>query len=237
MWRDTLSEKFCRDPVGRMRGEKFSTQAKIWQDSSSVIVLEPQSIRWREFDDVVKAAEAVVSLTQGKAPENALGKQAKVLPLAKVQSIEWVSTACTLLVKFAWWRDPWRIKFNNPDLGSAVAETIGERVGDGTEPETKRLGPNDLQMDPRVGLPVLGIVIGLIAFVGGAVEGPAEAPLVGPVARIAWLADLGAALGINAVMLIGSLVVLIGMIALVYWFLTRPTKLVYRRSAAPHTKS
>jgi uncharacterized membrane protein HdeD (DUF308 family) len=92
-------------------------------------------------------------------------------------------------------------------------------------------------MDPRVALPVLIIVIGLIAFVGGAVEGPAEAPLVGPISRIALLGDLGAALGVNAVMMIGSLVVLLGVVALVYWFVKRPSKLVYKRDSAQPDKA
>jgi hypothetical protein len=212
-----------------MSSSTTSRQVAIWQDAASVIVLDVDSLHWRDFGDVVAAAEATVQFTSGATVGQALGRARKQLQVDRLSKIEWVPAASTLIVRYAWWRDPWWIKFVADSTGEAIFEKVGRRLSPSTGPMSKRVGANDLAMDPKLALLVMLVVVGIIVFVGGALEGPAQAPVVGPLAKFASLAEIGARLGPNVAMLLGGLVVLGGIAALVHWSLRRPTKLVYQR--------
>ena len=208
--------------------EQFKS-VSVWIDGPNVVALLESEVFTKDFATDEAARQASVRLAHGENPRITLGRTAKRLPLDRIQSVEWVPTVGMLLVKWAWWRDPWRVPFSNAKIGEEVFSTLGQRIHPEAIPVEVPVGANDLQMDPKVGLPALLTVIGLIALIGGAIEGPAQAAVFGPAARFAVLAEIGGEIGPWAAMGVGILALLIGVAALIYWYRNRPRKLVIRR--------
>ena len=84
-------------------------------------------------------------------------------------------------------------------------------------------------MDPRLGLGVLLAFMGLVALVGGAVEGVGNAPLQGQARKFRVFAEVGEAIGLAGVFAVGGLALAAGVGGLAWWWTRRPTKWVVRR--------
>jgi hypothetical protein len=191
---------------------------KVWHAHPWVVALDGDTLYRGKFMN--SGEEAAGKVRAGASPKDVFGWTGQSLPLANVRSVEWVPAAGTLLVKRHWLRDPWRLTF--PGAEKAF-RTLADLMPDPTESRS-RVGPHDLQMDPRLGIGVFVALIGLIALIGGALEGVGPAPVRGKV-----FAQIGAEIGPGPALVIGALAFLAGIGGLVWWYVKRPSKVVVRR--------
>lgn len=157
-----------------------------------------------------------------------LGRFGQELPLSEVRAVEWVPDARTVLVRRGWWRDPWRLTFGEQAAGEQFFHKLVARfprVGPALE---RRVGPNDVSLDPRLIIGSILAVLGLIGLFGGAVEGVGQEPLQGPARRFILFARPGEAIGLAGVLAIGAVVLAAGVFGLGWWYHRRPSKLVVR---------
>jgi hypothetical protein len=195
-----------------------SPAKQVWHAHPWVVALDGDMLHRRKY--MSGGEEAVEKIRAVSSPKDVFGWTGQVLPLATVRSVEWVPAAGTLLVKRHWLRDPWRLTF--PGAETAF-RTLAALIPDATESRA-RVGPNDLPMDPRLGLGVFVAFMGLVALIGGALEGVGPAPVRGRV-----FAQLGAEIGLGPALAIGALAFLAGIGGLVWWYVQRPTKVVMKR--------
>lgn len=208
--------------------EPASSECRTWDAFPWLVALSEKTLFRARFVDPAEVALANARLLTGETPKEVLGWAAQRLPLTSVRSVEWVPQVQTLLVRRGWWRDPWRLPFAEADEGEKAFRYLANLLPGPNEPVEARVGPNDLPMDPRLGVGVLLAFLGLIALVGGAVEGVGQAPLMGPARRFVVFAELGETLGLGVVVGIGAVALAAGLGGLVWWVRSRPTKWVVR---------
>lgn len=192
---------------------------QVWHAHPWVVALADDTLYRGKYLNPADGEAAAAKIRAGAAPKDVLGWTASRLPVANVRSVEWVPAVCTLLVKRSWLRDPWRLAFPG---GEKVFRTLAALLPGPVESEG-RVGPNDLQMDPRLGLGVLVGFMGLVALIGGALEGVGPAPVRGKV-----FAQVGAEIGLVPALVVGAVALLAGVGGLVWWHVNRPTKVVVR---------
>ena len=192
--------------------------AQVWHAHPWVVALEGDTLYRGKY--MTGGEAAVEKLRAGASPGDVFGWTGSKLPVANIRSVEWVPTAGTLLVKRHWLRDPWRLTL--PE-GAKAFRTLAALIPDATETQA-RVGPNDLPMDPRFGLGIFVAFVGLIALIGGALEGVGPAPVRGKV-----FAQIGAEIGPVPALAIGAVALLAGAGGLVWWYAKRPNKVVVRR--------
>ena len=193
------------------------TAKKVWHAHPWVVTLDGDTLYRGKFMNGGEAAAE--RIRAGDSPKDVFGWSGQKLPLAAVRSVEWVPAAGTLLVKRHWLRDPWRLAFPGAEKAFRI---LAARIPTATESRS-RVGPNDLPMDPRLGLGVLVAFMGLVALIGGALEGVGPAPMRGRV-----FAQIGAEIGLGPALAIGALAFLAGIGGLVWWYVKRPDKVVVR---------
>jgi hypothetical protein len=148
-----------------------------------------------------------------------------VIPLARVRSIEWVPDVLTLLVRRAWYRDPWRLVVEDAEQGERCFHAVAEALPNASEPVESRVGPNDLALDPGMLFGMFLVFCVMLALIGGALEGMGQAP----VSAFEWLFRLvGKGVGVTAVCTLAALILAVGVFALVRWYQRRPRKIVVR---------
>jgi hypothetical protein len=195
-----------------------SIAKQVWHAPPWVVALDGATLfRGKYLSGGEEVAEKVRA---GASPKDVFGWSGQKLPLANVRSVEWVPAAGTLLVKRHWLRDPWRLTF--PGAETAFRTLAGLMPDAPVTPG--KVGPNDLPMDARLGLGVLVAVVGLVALIGGALEGVGPAPVRGKV-----FAQIGAEIGPVPALAVGALALLAGIGGLAWWFVRRPSKVVVRR--------
>jgi hypothetical protein len=193
----------------------------VWRSHPWVVALSGGVLYRGKYMDPALAEAAAARVEAGESPADVFGWAGGKLPADSIRSVEWVPAANTVLVRRGWWRDPWRL---SPPEGETAFQAIAALQPFAVESRS-RVGPGDLEMDPALALGVLLAFFGLIALVGGALEGVGAAPV--PVA--AWVvAELGQKLGLTAVLALGMIAFLGGTAALVRWYVRRPSKVVVR---------
>lgn len=197
----------------------------VYETFSWVVAISDSVFLRQQYLDG-SGSRAVQRILDGEPAEAVLGWSAQKLPLARVRSVKWVPAAKTVLIRGPWWRDPWRLKFAGDRLPEQLYHTIAELLPQAREPQEARVGPHDLDLDPRIAIGVFLAVGGLFAMISGALEGLGQAP----VSIFEWLfLILGRTLGLTAVILVGVIAGIGGVMALIHWASRRPAKFVIRR--------
>ena len=199
----------------------MADESNVWRSHPWVVTLCEDTLSRGKFLDERAAELAVERLEKGDNPRDVFGWSRSELSPSVIRSVEWVPSRDTVLVKRGWWRDPWRLPL--PD-SEAVFRRWAELIPNGTEREA-RLGPNDLAMDPRVAGGVIIALFGLIALIGGALEGAGPAPVRGR-----FIAVIGEEIGAIPAMIIGVVSLALGVGALIWWYVRRPLKRVVSRT-------
>lgn len=200
----------------------------VWEAQSWILVAQEDRLYRQQYPDPGARREAARRLAKGESPRSVFGWTGHELPIHRVRSVEWVPDVDTLLVRRGWWRDPWRIAFADSDTGKQVFQTLGALLPGASPPLKARVGPNDLPMDPRLGIGVFLAFMGLVGLLGGAVEGVGQAPMLGPERRFRIFAEVGETIGLAGVLGIAAVAFVAGVLGLVWWYRHRPTKFVVR---------
>lgn len=183
---------------------------------------------WQATPWVVGVRDGRVYSLQHTDPTAVFGRSSQQLPLSAVRAVEWVPAVRTVLVRRHWLRDPWRLTVTDADAGEQLFRGLAATLPGAGEPVPGRVGPQDLAMDPKLGLGVLLAFMGLVSLVLGAIEGVGNAPVQGQARRFLIFAELGETIGLAGVLAIGSAALVGGVVALVLWYRRRPTKWVVR---------
>lgn len=199
----------------------MSNNILVWRSHPFVVAVQDDTLYRGKFMDENQAKQAVEKLESGESPKEVFGWTRGELKLAAVRSIEWVPDVSTLLIKRHWLRDPWRLPM--PEAETAYRSLV--KLLPNARETQARLGPNDLAMDPRVAGGVVFAIAGLIALIGGAMEGAGPAPVKGK-----FIAVIGEQIGVIPAISIGILAVLAGIGSLIWWYVNRPVKHVVRRA-------
>ncbi len=214
--------------MSRYEGRSGPIRNRVWEAPPWVVVVADDGLHRRSFNDPLQRRQAIQRLEAGEAPRDVFGWTGGSLPVGKVRSVAWVPDARTALVRRGMLHDPWRLTFEDPDDGELLFRTVAALLpGDGKSTE-ERVGPHDLAMDPRLAIGAVTAIGGFISLVGGAIEGVGQAQILGPAQRFRLFAELGQAIGIVPVIVIGALAFASGVFGLVWWHRHRPRKLVVR---------
>lgn len=210
------------------RGENSALPQQIWEAAPWLVVatedfLYCQQIGIRPFCD-----QARQRLEAGETLRAVLGSNAQKLAITKVKAVAWVPAVHTVLVRQHWLFDPWRLTITDAEAGERLFRGLAALIPNAGEPIQERVGPHDLALDPKLILGVILAIGGLIALVGGALEGVGQAPLMGPAARFRFLAEFGETLGVAGVLAIGASILAAGVFGLIQWYRLRPYKWIVR---------
>jgi hypothetical protein len=206
---------------------------RLWEAAPWLVVAQDGRLYSRQFPGVDDRRQALRRLAGQESPRAVLGGDSQQLPISRVRAVEWVPQAKTVLVRRHWLRDPWRLVVAEEAAGERLFRGVAALLPGAGSPEAGRVGPQDLAMDPRLGLGVLLAFMGLIALFGGAIEGAGQAPLLGPTRRFVVFAELGETVGLAGVLAIGVIALAAGVFGLVHWYRNRPAKYVVRASRGP----
>ena len=198
---------------------------RVWVAESWLITVDGDAVYRQEILDEQARQETLHKISNEESLQNLFGKSVQRLDCHRISSVAWIPAAQTLLIRYNWLRDPWRLRLDEMSAGEQLFQAIGEKLPGRSEAIQTRTGPQDLAMDPQLGLGVMLVVFAMMAMIGGALEGAGNAPM--PVFE--WLFRwVGRAAGLVAVGIIGAIVLVSGVAALIVWFRNRPLKVVIR---------
>ena len=196
---------------------------RIFEIDPWVVAIQGDCLYRRTLPEPRARQLVIGKLRAGESPKELFGWSGERLPLRAVRSVAWVPDARTVLIRRLWLRDPWRLVFADCHAGETFFRTMAKLFPRSGEPVEARVGPHDLPLDPRIALGVMFTICGLLALVGGALEGIGQAPVV---AFEFVFRHLGKALGLTAVLIIGGLALAVGIGGLIGWYRQRPMKVV-----------
>ncbi len=197
----------------------------VWVAETWLITVDGDAVYRHQILDEQASQETMRKLATGESLQNLFGKSAQRLDCHRISSVVWIPAAQSLLIRYNWLRDPWRLRFDDTLAGEQLFQAIGDKLPGRSEVIQTHTGPQDLEMDPQLGLGVMLVVFAMIAMIGGALEGAGNAPM--PVFE--WLFRwLGRAAGLVVVGVIGVMLLISGVVALIVWFRNRPLKVVIR---------
>lgn len=165
-------------------------------------------------------------LAAGESPREILGWTSQRVSIEAIRSVEVVPELAIVLVRHVWWRDPWRLKCFDQGQAERLFQELLARLPATEEPRRARISPQDLPMDPRLGLGVFVAFVGLLTILLGAIEGAGNAPIMGPARRFQLFAELGETIGVVPALVLGAVALGVGIGALEWWRRHRPDKIV-----------
>lgn len=188
-----------------------------------MIVMREGVLFRHQFPDLNQGRQALHELNAGTPPAAVCGRSVEKLPVANIRSVQWIPATRTVLIRGHWWRDPWWFTFEEEASAEALFQSVLGSFPDAGEMREERVGPQDVAVDPRILVGVILVVAGLIALIGGALEGLGQVP----VTAFEWLfLLLGKQMGIAAVCATGLIAAAAGIYGLYSWFRNRPQKFV-----------
>jgi hypothetical protein len=200
----------------------------VFEAAPWVVAVEHDSLHRLSNLDPQGRQQAMRQLEAGASPKEVFGRSGESLPLDRVRAVEWVPQAKTVLIRGAWWRDPWRLAFDESGEGEQLFRVVAKLLPDAGAPQESRVGPHDLALDPGLIFWLVIALCGFLGLIGGALEGVGQAPML----VFEWLFRLlGRELGLAAVIGVAMLSLVAGICGLVWWHRHRPMKVVVRARA------
>lgn len=198
---------------------------RVWVAETWLITIDRDAVCRHQLADERLRQETLRKISSGESLRNLFGKSVQQLDCQRISSVAWIPAAQTLLLRYNWLRDPWRLRLDDLTAGEQLFQAIGHKLPERNEVIQTRTSPQDLEMDPQLGLSVMLVVFAMMAMIGGALEGAGNAPMP----LFEWLFRwVGRTAGLVAVGIIGVMVLISGVAALILWFRNRPLKVVIR---------
>ena len=183
-----------------------------------LIVLREGEFYKKFYSNLNKRQEAVTQLDSGALPLKVLGRLNSLqTKYHSVRTIEWVPDESMVLM------GRWLFKIETAAESEQLFENLRALFPHAADPELSRLNVLCMNLSSQTGVALLSIVGGMIAMIGGAVDGVSGANL-----RFRFFAKLGQGIGLTGVIGIGAILFVVGGFWLYRLYQVRPWKYVVR---------